>query len=112
MPETEIRQYAESRGFRPQTLERWLGWHPSARNALFRLAVDLKIGENHLRDLMDWLEEIASREQLKIEEILASKPFIDLASDPRLGHADRVKRIKEAIRRRRFPRLAQTEDAI
>ena len=89
-----------------------MGWHPSARNALFRLAVDLKIGENHLRDLMDWLEEIASREQLKIEEILASKPFIDLASDPRLGRADKVKRIKEAIRRRRFPRLAQTEDAI
>lgn len=112
MSETEIRQYGANRGFHPQTLERWLGWGPAARDALFRLAVDLKIGENHLRDLMDWLEEIALREQLTIEEILASKPVVDSASDPRLGRADKVKRIKEEIRRRRFPRLAQTEDAI
>jgi hypothetical protein len=89
-----------------------LGWGPAARNALFRLAVDLKVGENHLRDFMDWLEEIALREQLMIEEILASKPVVDCASDPRLGRADKLKRIKDEIRRRRFPRLAQTEDAI
>jgi hypothetical protein len=112
MSEMEIRQYAESRGFHPQTLERWLGWGAAARNALFRLAVDLKVGENHLRDLMDWLEEIALREQLTIEEILASQPIVDFASDPRLGRADKLKRIKEEIRRWRFPRLAQTEDAI
>jgi hypothetical protein len=112
MSEPEIRQYAQCKGFHQQTLVRWLGWDPLARNALFCLAVDLKIGENHLRDLMDWLEEIASHEQLKIEEILTSKPIIDLASNPRLGRADKVKRIKEAIRRRRFPRLTQTEDAI
>lgn len=112
MSETEIRQYAENKGFHPQTLVRWLGWGPAARSALFRLAVDLKVGENHLRDLMDWLEEIALRERLMIDEILASKPIVDCASDPRLGRADKLKRIKEAIRRRRFPRLAQTEDAI
>jgi len=112
MSETEIRQYGESKGFHLQTLERWLGWAPAARNALFHLAVDLKVGENHLRDLMDWLEEIALREQMVIEEILASKPIVDCASDPRLGRADKLKRIKDEIRRRRFPRLAQTEDAI
>jgi hypothetical protein len=112
MLETEIRQYGESRGFHPQTLERWLGWAPAARSAMFHLAVDLKVGENHLRDLMDWLEEIALREQLMIEEILASKPIVDCASAPRLGRADKLKRIKDEIRRRRFPRLARTEDAI
>jgi hypothetical protein len=112
MSETEIRQYVQSKGFHPQTLERWLGWDPAARQALFRLVVDLKVGENHLRDLMDWLEEIALREQSMIEEILAGKPIVDLASDPRLGRADKLKRIKETIRRQRFPRLAQTEDAI
>jgi uncharacterized FlaG/YvyC family protein len=74
--------------------------------------MELKIGENHLRDLMDWVEEIALREQLVIEEILASKPIVDCASDPRLGRADKLKRIKQEIRRLRFPRLAQTEDAI
>jgi hypothetical protein len=74
--------------------------------------VGLKVSENHLRDLMEWLEEIALREQLTIEEILASQPIVDFASDPRLGRADKLKRMKEEIRRRRFPRLTQTEDAI
>jgi hypothetical protein len=112
MSETAIRQYAQSKGFHSQTLERWLGWEPAARHALLRLALELKVGENHLRDLMDWLEEIALREQSMIEGILTSQSIVDFASDPRLGRADKLKRIKEEIRRRRFPRLAQLEDAI
>jgi hypothetical protein len=112
MSEMEIRQYAKDKGFHPQTLERWLGWDQSARDTLFRLAVGLKVGENHLRDLMDWLEEIALRDQSTIEAILASQPITDIESDPRLGRADKLKRVKEELRRSRFPRLAQIEDSI
>jgi hypothetical protein len=89
-----------------------LDWEQPDRDALFRLAISLKVGENHLRDLMDWVEEIALRDQSKIQEILASKPITDVESDPRLGRADKLKRVKEEIRRLRFPRLAQTEDSI
>jgi hypothetical protein len=89
-----------------------LAWDPPARDALFRLAIGLKVGENHLRNLMDWLEEIALRDQLTIKEILAGKPITDIESDPRLGRADKLKRVKEELRRLRFPRLAQTEDSI
>ena len=62
--------------------------------------------------MMDWLEEIAVRDHAKIQQILTSKIITDIESDPRLGRADKLKRIKEQIRRMRFPRLAQTEDAI
>jgi hypothetical protein len=112
MSEAQIRQYAESKEFHTQTLERWLDWEQPDRDALFRLAISLKLGENHLRDLMDWLEEIALRDQSKIQEILTSKAITDVESDPRLGRADKLKRVKEEIRRLRFPRLAQTEDSI
>jgi len=112
MLEREIRDYSKAKGFHPQTLERWLSWQPDDAGALARLAISLKISENHLRDLMDWLEEIALRDRLSIQAILASKSVDDSATDPRLGRADRLKRIKEQIRRLRFPRLAETEDAI
>lgn len=112
MSEMEIREYAKDKGFHPQTLERWLSWDQPARDTLFRLAMGLKVGENHLRDLMDWLEEIALRDQSTIEEILAGKPITDIESDPRLGRADKLKRVKEELRRLRFPRLAQMEDSI
>ena len=112
MSEMEIRQYAKEKGFHPQTLDRWLGWDQLARDTLFRLAVGLRIGENHLRDVMDWVEEIALRDQSTIAEILARKPIVDIESDPRLGRADKLKRVKEELRRLRFPRLARIEDSI
>jgi hypothetical protein len=70
------------------------------------------MGENHLRDLMDWLEEISLRDGLAIHAILASKAIHRIETDPRLGRADRLKRIKEQIRRLRFPRLVDVEDAV
>ena len=112
MSETELRRYAHAKGFHQQTLQRRLGWDQTARDSLLRLATGLKIGENHLRDLMDWLEEIALRDQSTIEAILVSKPITDIESDPRLGRADKLKRIKEELRRLRLPRLAQLEDSI
>jgi hypothetical protein len=112
MSDDWIRDYAKSKGFQPQTLTRWLDWSPHDRHALFTLAERLKIGDNHLRDLMDWLEEIALRDQCSIHEILAQKTITDIGSDPRLGRADKLKRIKERIRRLRFPRLTQIEDSI
>jgi len=112
MSEQEIRDYATAKGFHPRTLDRWLSWQADDAAALARLAFALKIGENHLRDLMDWLEEIALRDRQSIGAILASRTIDDIGTDPRLGRADRLKRIKEELRRLRFPRLAKTEDAI
>lgn len=79
---------------------------------LAKLALDLKIGENQLRDLMDWSEEIALRDGVAMAAIFAGKAINAIATDPRLGRADKVKRIKESLRRLRFPRLAQAEDEI
>jgi len=61
---------------------------------------------------MDWLEEIALRDRVQIHEILGRKVVGEITTDPRLGRADKLKRVKEQVRRWRFPRLAETEDAI
>jgi hypothetical protein len=61
---------------------------------------------------MDWLEEIALRDHCSIAAILADKVIANIETDPRLGRADKIRRVKEEVRRRRFPRLAQTEDTL
>lgn len=61
---------------------------------------------------MDWLEEVALRDSVSIQAVLSTKAVDNIATDPRLGRADKLKRIKEHIRRLRYPRLAETEDAI
>lgn len=112
MSEALLRQFAREKAFHAQTLERWLGWEAADRDALWRLVSSLKPSENHLRDLMDWLEEIALRDGCKIRDILALKSLVDIETDPRLGRADKFKRMKEKLRRQRFPRLAGVEDDI
>jgi hypothetical protein len=112
MSESEIRSYAQEKGFHPQTLRRWLAWSDKDKASLRDLADALKPSENHLRDMMDWLEEIALRDRIAISEVLSSKTIEDLKTDPRRGRADRLKQIKEQIRRLRSPRLAATEEDI
>lgn len=112
MTPEQVQAYAKARGFHPKTLARLLSWEAPANAALGRLVVSLRISENHLRDLMDWLEEIAIRDGCGVEAILADKVIENIETDPRLGRADKLKRLKDEIRRRRFPRLAQAEDAL
>lgn len=112
MSDQQIREYAANKEFHPQTLERWLKWDPSDKEALLGLTLALRIGENHLRDLMDWLEDLALLTQAKIHDILLSNSVKDIESDSRLGRADKLKRVKEQIRRLRFPRLSRIEDVI
>ena len=112
MSEIAVHDYAKAKGFHRQMIERWLSWAPPDRDALEEIAVSLRISENHLRDMMDWLEEISLRDEIKIVDLLANKVIVDVKTDPRLGRPDRLKRVKEQLRRLRFPRLAVVEDRV
>lgn len=76
------------------------------------MAQELKMGENHFRDFLDWLEEISLRDRVAIGEILRHQSIARISSDPRLGRSDKLKRIKEELRRLRFPRLSRVEEEI
>src|SRR3989338_1577806 len=100
MENQPIRAYGSAKGFHKQTLERWLGLSEVDRAALLDLAQGLKLGENHFRDFLDWLEEIALRDGLSFRDVLDGAALARLSSDPRLGRSDRLKRLEEEIQRR------------
>lgn len=112
MTDERILQYGKEKGFHAQTLERWLNLAEPDREALLGLARGLKLSENHLRDFLDWLEEISLRDGLSPREVLQGEILVRISSDPRLSRGDKLKRIKEEVRRLRFPRLSRIEDAI
>ena len=107
-----IAEYARAKGFRQETLDRWLGRPEEDSQALLELVRDLRVGENHLRDFLDWLEEISLRDGVGFSQILGSEAITGIRSDPRLGRNDKLKRIKGEVRRLRFPRLAKVEGEI
>ena len=112
MKNQALRAYGSAKGFHRQTLDRWLGLSEIDREALLGLAQGLKLGENHFRDFLDWLEEIALRDGLSFRDVLNGAALARIWSDPRLSRNDKLKRMKEELRRLRFPRLAGLEEEI
>ncbi|MFQ5904415.1 MAG: hypothetical protein ACE5JO_12070 [Candidatus Binatia bacterium] len=108
----EILAYGKEKGFHKQTLEHWLRLNEADREALLGLAQGLKMGENHLRDFLEWLEEIALRDGVRLCEVLNGESLLRILSDPRLSRNDKLKRIKGEVRRLRFPRLSQIEGEV
>ncbi len=104
----EIARFASERRYRPATVERWLRLDATDAKALFGLASELRLGENQLRDLWEWAAEIAARDGSSIASVFASEAI----TSSRLrdaGRNDKLKSIKEALRRLRFPQLAAVE---
>ena len=112
MPSQAILAYVSARGFHSTTVERWLQLSGDDQEILLELTQTLKLGENHFRDFLDWLEEISLRDGISLGAILKGETFSRLLSDPRLGRSDKLKRVKEELRRLRFPRLSQIEKEI
>lgn len=112
MPDEKILEYGKEKGFHRKILERWLSLAEPDRQSLLDLARELKIGANHLSDLLDWLGEIHLRDGRSPAQVLKGDSFSRLLSDPRLGRNDKLKRLKEELRRLRFPRLSRIEGEI
>ena len=112
MSDQQILAYSKARGFHHHTVQRWLGLGEPDRETLLTLAHGLNVGQNHLRDLLDMLGEIALRDGVSFAAILNREGPSHVMSDPRLGRNDKLKRLKDELRRLRFPRMARIEAQI
>jgi hypothetical protein len=112
MVDDQIQAYSSSRGFHKKTVDRWLLLPEADQKPLLELAETLKLGENHFRDFFDWLKEIALRDGSSLGQVLKREAFTRVLSDPRLGRSDKLKCLKEEVRRLRFPRLSRIEEEI
>ena len=106
-----VRAYGEDRRFRAATLERWLGLEAENAQALLDLAERLRLGDNQLRDLWDWLEEIADRDGETLASVVQRDALRNVFRRG-LGRADAFKGYKATLRRLRYPALAAQEARI
>ncbi len=107
----EMAAWCEEKHFTAATRERWRRLPPPDGEALWRLVRELRLGENQLRDLWEWAEEVAARDSLPLRAVL-DDAFIREALQRRLSRNDRLKLVRQALRRRRFPHLAAVEDEL
>jgi hypothetical protein len=107
-----IRAFAREHRYSAATIERWRALDPPDGLALLELAQELRLGENQLRDLWEWTEEIAQRDHWSLAQVLALEPVAAPRRNRSAGRNDRLKLIKAALRRLRFPQLAATEERL
>lgn len=110
--EHDVSNYLRDRGFHAEIVKRLLDLPREDQDAIGQILLALKIGDNHARDMLDWLEEIVKRDDTRVSTILARETFRRILTDPRLGRNDKLKRVKEELRRLRFPRLSGIEGQI
>lgn len=106
-----LTSYAQQKRLSAQTLARWRAWDEADQHALLTLAQELQLGENHLRDFLDWLEEIMLRDggsiaavvdQFDIQRLLANKQ----------SRNNKLKAVKDALRKLRYPYISRLEEAL
>jgi hypothetical protein len=106
-----VRAYVAAQRIDARVEARWLAWAEPDAAALLGLGQKLGLGGNHLADVITWLEEIAARERTAPASLLGAPEVQGILAAP-LGRADKVKRLKALLRRRRYPRLAALEAAL
>jgi hypothetical protein len=109
--ERSLHAFTAERKYSSATVDRWLRLAPADGAALLDLAQELRLGDNQLRDLWDWADEVAARDKQSLAEVLAVEAIAAVRRRG-VGRSDKLKLIKAALRRRRFPQLAATEDRL
>lgn len=107
--ESRLAFFAAAHPLPPTLVARWQALGAQDAAALLVLAERLRLGENHLRDFLDWAEEIAMRDDSCIATVLASEP-VRGALGRDLGRNEAIKAVREALRRLRYPRLVAAEE--
>jgi hypothetical protein len=107
-----ICNFARERRYSTATVERWLALDPPDGRALLELAQELRLGENQLRAVWEWAEEIARRDYISLIQVLTLEPVAAARRSRTIGRNDKLKLVKAALRRLRFPQLAAAEERL
>jgi hypothetical protein len=107
--EEEIKRYVLKEEVSRTNIRRISALSPKDRMALLSLISPLKLGENRLREILTYLEEITKRDRLTILEILKGPEIQAVLSHQELTPPQKADRMKKALMGLRYPRMYNME---
>ena len=108
--EDEIKRYVWKEEVSRTNIRRISSLSSKDRMALLSLISPLKLGENRLREILTFLEEITKRDQLTVREILKRPEIQAILSHQELTSSQRADRMKKALLALRYPRMRSLEE--
>jgi ParB family chromosome partitioning protein len=107
--EEEIKIYVLKEEVSRTNIRRISNLSPKDRVALLSLISPLRLGENRLREILTYLEEITKRDRLTIQEILKRPEIQAVLSHQELTPPQKADRMKKALMGLRYPRMHNME---
>ncbi|MCP4402830.1 MAG: ParB N-terminal domain-containing protein [bacterium] len=80
------------------------------RHSVFSLISHLKLGLNKLKELLNYLEEIALRDALSITEILSAAEIQEIVAHEKYSGPQKIEQLRYALRKQRFPSFTALEE--
>ena len=109
--EDEIKTYVLKEEVSRSNIRRLSTLTPDNRMAVLSLVSALKLGENRLREILTFLEEISRRNQCKEKDIVQRSEIQAVLSQKELTPSQKTERIKKVLTDLRYPKLNQLEKA-
>ncbi|MFQ6070225.1 MAG: ParB/RepB/Spo0J family partition protein [Candidatus Aminicenantales bacterium] len=107
--ESSLKKSIHEKGLPFSSLRAVCSFSPAARKKILPLLFPLSL--NKQKELLEWLLDISSRDGVGVEEILEEEEIRNVFSSERLSWLEKAEKVRDAIRKRRFPRLSSMEES-
>jgi ParB family chromosome partitioning protein len=106
-----IKDYLVRKHLPLENLKMLLELDPKTRTYLFNLFSIIKFNSNQQKQLIDYIVDIAHKENRTVPQLIGEMSFQRILSDHRLNNPQKAKAILLLLRSRRFPSLVEAERA-
>jgi hypothetical protein len=108
--EDGFKEYVLKEEVSRSNIRKLANWSPDDRVAILSLISPLKLGENRLREILTFLEEISKRNQCQAKEIVQRANIQVILSQKEFTPSQRTERIKKILMDLRYPKMRQLEE--
>jgi len=108
--EDEVKRYVLKEEVSRFNIRIFSAFTPEDRMVLLSLISPLRLGENHLREMLTLLEEISRRDRCSVREIVGRPEIETVLSQREITPSQRAERVRRVLMDFRFPAMRQWEE--
>jgi ParB/RepB/Spo0J family partition protein len=108
--EDEIKKYVLKEEVSRSNIRRFSALTPDGRMALLPLISSLKLGENRLREILTFFEEISQRDRLTVKTIAHRSEIQAVLSQEELTPSQKTERVRKVLFDLRYPKMNAMEE--
>jgi ParB family chromosome partitioning protein len=108
--EDEVKKYVLKEEVSRSNIRKLSALTPDDRMALLPLISSLKLGENRLREILTFFEEISQRDRITVKTIVHRSEIQAVLSQEELTPSQKTERVKKVLFDLRYPKMNEMEE--